>query len=107
VTVATVETRWIGSVATSQGPEGYAELDSHADTCVAGDKTAFVIQDYGQPISVVGYDRSVGAAQCSTMQDSKCCDSLCSSTNRTGQVVDTFINIWDCHIFPMFTTNSD
>ena len=34
--MAAVETRRIGSLATDQGPEGCAELDSHADTCCLG-----------------------------------------------------------------------
>jgi len=49
-----VETRQIGSLATDQGPEGCAELDSHADTCVVGDNTALVIQDFEHPVSVGG-----------------------------------------------------
>ena len=58
-----METRQIGSLATDQGPEGHSELDSHVDTCIVGDNTALVIQDFECPVSVVGYDRTVGAAK--------------------------------------------
>jgi hypothetical protein len=34
------------------------ELDSHADTCVLG-RDALIILDYKQPVSVVGYDKSL------------------------------------------------
>jgi hypothetical protein len=40
------------------------ELDSHADTCVLG-CDALIILDYEQPVSVVGYDKSLG---CKTYQ---------------------------------------
>jgi hypothetical protein len=36
------------------------ELDSHADTCVLG-HDALIILDYNRPISVVGYDVSLGS----------------------------------------------
>jgi hypothetical protein len=36
------------------------ELDSHADTCVLG-RDALVILDFNQPVSVVGYDESLGS----------------------------------------------
>ncbi len=40
------------------------ELDSHADTCVLG-CGALIILDYNKPVSVVGYDESLG---CKTYQ---------------------------------------
>jgi hypothetical protein len=36
------------------------ELDSHDDTCVLG-RDALIILDYQQPVSVVGYDKSLGS----------------------------------------------
>ncbi len=36
------------------------ELDSHADTCVLG-RGALIILDYNRPVSVVGYDESLGS----------------------------------------------
>ncbi len=36
------------------------ELDSHADTCVLG-HGALIILDYNRPVSVVGYDESLGS----------------------------------------------
>ncbi len=36
------------------------ELDSHADTCVLG-RDALIILDYNRPVSVVGYDESLGS----------------------------------------------
>ena len=36
------------------------ELDSHADTCVLG-RDAFIILDYNQPVSIAGYDESLGS----------------------------------------------
>ncbi len=35
------------------------ELDSHADTCVLG-CGALIILDYNKPVSIVGYDESLG-----------------------------------------------
>ncbi len=36
------------------------ELDSHADTCVLG-CGALIILDYNRPVSIVGYDESLGS----------------------------------------------
>ncbi len=36
------------------------ELDSHADACVLG-RDALIILDYNRPVSVVGYDDSLGS----------------------------------------------
>jgi hypothetical protein len=35
------------------------ELDSHADTCVLG-RHALITLDYNRPVSVTGYDASLG-----------------------------------------------
>ncbi len=42
------------------------ELDSHADTCVLG-RDALIILDYKQPVTVVGYDESLGTKTYATM----------------------------------------
>jgi hypothetical protein len=42
------------------------ELDSHADTCVLG-HDALIILDYDQPVSVVGYDKSLGSKTYQTL----------------------------------------
>jgi hypothetical protein len=39
--------------------EGWAELDSHADTTVLSDNTALLIHDLGRPVCVHSYDESV------------------------------------------------
>jgi hypothetical protein len=39
--------------------EATLELDSHANTCVLG-RDALIIFDYNQPVSIVGYDESLG-----------------------------------------------
>jgi hypothetical protein len=36
------------------------ELDSLANTCVLG-RDALIILDYNQPVSIVGYDKSLGS----------------------------------------------
>jgi hypothetical protein len=36
------------------------ELDSHANPCVLG-RDALIILDYKQPVSIVGYDESLGS----------------------------------------------
>ena len=36
--------------------EIHSELDSHADTCVIGDGTALVIQDFDRQVRVYGFD---------------------------------------------------
>ena len=42
------------------------ELDSHADTCVLG-HDALIILDYQQPVTVVGYDESLGTKTYATV----------------------------------------
>ena len=43
--------------------ESRSELDSHADTCVVGNKTALVIHDFDRPVRVQGYSPNVGAKE--------------------------------------------
>ena len=42
------------------------ELDSHADTCVVGNG-ALIINDFDQPVDVLGYDKSLGSTQYKTV----------------------------------------
>ena len=42
------------------------ELDSHADTCVLG-RDALIILDYQRPVTVVGYDESLGTKTYATV----------------------------------------
>ena len=42
------------------------ELDSHADTCVLG-REALIILDYNRPVTVQGYDPSLGSQTYSTV----------------------------------------
>jgi hypothetical protein len=46
----------------------HTELDSHADTCVVGDDTALILQDYERPVRVHGYNDKVAEAKnCKTV----------------------------------------
>jgi hypothetical protein len=48
--------------------EGWAELDSHADTMVLSDNTALIIHDCGCPVHVHSYDELVAQhKQCKTV----------------------------------------
>ncbi len=44
------------------------ELDSHANTCVLG-HDALIILDYNQPVSIVGYNKSLGSKTYQTVSD--------------------------------------
>ena len=50
----------MASTSTSGNDNVRCELDSHADTCVVGDSTALVINDYERPTRVFGYDGTSG-----------------------------------------------
>jgi hypothetical protein len=50
------------------------ELDSHANTCVLG-RDALIILDYNQPVSVVGYDKSLGSKTYQTVSGVVACDN--------------------------------
>ena len=43
-----------------QSYETTLELDSHADTCVLG-RHALIILDHNRPVTVMGYDESLGS----------------------------------------------
>ena len=51
--------RWIRTVA-GQSSDVTLELDSHADTCCVG-MNALIIYDYDRPVTVYGYDKTLGA----------------------------------------------
>ncbi len=42
------------------------KLDSHANTCVL-ERDALIILDYNRPVSIVGYDESLGSKTYQTM----------------------------------------
>jgi hypothetical protein len=41
------------------GQEFRSEMDSHADTCVVSSKTSLIVNDFGRPVRVHGYDETV------------------------------------------------
>ena len=50
------------------GQEFRSEMDSHADTCVVSPLTSLIVNDFGRPIRVHGYDESVSEkAHCRTV----------------------------------------
>ena len=51
-----------GTFATKSEDEGRTEMDSHADTCVVGDKSALIIHDFEQIVRVYGYNKEAGQA---------------------------------------------
>ena len=50
----------------NKSKETSLELDSHADTCCVG-KHAYVFRDYDRPVSVYGYDTSLGSKEYRTV----------------------------------------
>ena len=62
MTIAPLRTVGLGSFTTGMTTDCRSELDSHADTCMVGDNTALLIQDYDQPVRVHGCNESVGQA---------------------------------------------
>ena len=60
------------------------ELDSHADTCVLG-HDALIILDYQQPVTVVGYDESLGTKTYVTVSGAVAYDD--PQTGRTLHLV--------------------
>jgi hypothetical protein len=62
------------------------ELDSHADTCVLG-RDASIILDYNQPVSVVGYDESLGSKTYQTVSGVVAYDD-----SQTGRTLHLIIN---------------
>jgi hypothetical protein len=60
--------------------EATFELDSHADTCVLG-HDALIILDYQQPVSIVGYDESLGSKTYQTVSGVVAYDIM---THRPG-----------------------
>jgi hypothetical protein len=66
--------------------EATLELDSHADTCVLG-RDALIILDYNQPVSVVGYDESLGSKTYQTVSGVVAYDDP-----QTGRMLHLIIN---------------
>jgi hypothetical protein len=62
------------------------ELDSHADTCVLG-RDALIILDYNRPVSVVGYDESLGSKTYQTVSGVVAYDDP-----QTGRTLHLIIN---------------
>ena len=78
----------VGAVDTSDEGESRTELDSHADTCVVG-RSAMVVQDYGRPVDVKGYDSSQGVVHksCKTISA-----ALAYDCPDTGEVLILLVN---------------
>jgi hypothetical protein len=62
------------------------ELDSHANTCVLG-RGAIVTLDYNRPVSIVGYDESLGSKTYQTVSGVVACDDP-----QTGRTLHLIIN---------------
>ncbi len=62
------------------------ELDSHANTCVLG-RDALIILDYNRPVSVVGYDESLGSKPYQTVSGLVAYDDP-----QTGRMLHLIIN---------------
>ncbi len=62
------------------------ELDSHADTCVLG-HGALITLDYNRPVSVVGYDESLGSKTYQTVSGVVAYDDP-----QTGRMLHLIIN---------------
>ncbi len=62
------------------------ELDSHADTCVLG-CDALIILDYNRPVSIVGYDESLGSKTYQTVSG-----VLAYDDPQTGRMLHLIIN---------------
>ena len=54
-----VDIRRVGVLSSNNSNVTSLELDSHADTCCVG-KHALIIQNYDKPVTVYGYDESLG-----------------------------------------------
>jgi hypothetical protein len=62
------------------------ELDSHANTCVLG-RDALIILDYQRPVSIVGYDESLGSKTYQTVSGVVVYDDP-----QTGRTLHLIIN---------------
>ena len=69
IQLAPVRTVRVGSFgAQVEEHEFWSEMDSHADTCVVSPKTSLIVNDFGRPVRVHGYDESVSEkAHCRTV----------------------------------------
>ena len=61
VTLSPIKTIRLGAFGSAHDGmnECRTELDSHADTCVVGPNTALIVNDFGRPVRVHGYDETV------------------------------------------------
>jgi hypothetical protein len=62
------------------------ELDSHADTYVLG-RDALIILDYNRPVSIVGYDESLGSKTYQTVSG-----VVAYNDPQTGRTLHLIIN---------------
>ncbi len=62
------------------------ELDSHADTCVLGHGTRITL-DYNRPVSIVGYDESLGSKTYQTVSG-----VIAYDDPQTGRMLHLIIN---------------
>ncbi len=62
------------------------ELDSHANTCVLG-RGALITLDYNRPVSVVGYDESLGSKTYQTVSG-----VVANDDPQTGRTLHLIIN---------------
>ncbi len=62
------------------------ELDSHANTCVL-EHDALIILDYNQPVSIVGYDKSLGSKTYQTVSG-----VVANDDPQTGRTLHLIIN---------------
>ena len=99
VSIAPIQTVRVGSLTVDDGIEFRTELDSHADTCVVGQGTALLIQDFDQPVRVHRYDKAIGQARnCRTVSAMIAYDHL-----ETGEVY--YLVIHQAILIPQLTAN--
>ena len=80
------KTDCLGLTETDYIAETTLELDSHADTCVLG-RHALIILDYDRPVSVVGYDESLGTQTYKTVSG-----VVAYTDHMTGRTLHLVIN---------------
>ena len=53
----------IGSLSGASKRDLRTKMDSHADTCVVGEETALIVQDFDRSVRVYGYSKDVGTPE--------------------------------------------
>ena len=89
MTVRTIRIDDRRSSATKSNDSSYEttlELDSHADTCVLG-RHALIILDHNRPVTVMGYDESLGSKTYKTVSG-----VVAYTDPRTGRTLHLIIN---------------